>query len=95
MFISVGFLRLYKAEISVTPMNETPKTTKLTTIGPISKGCSEEAAFFFVAVLDGAVVAVTEPDPVAPLAVEVPPASCDPAPVKPAPLPAPLVINYK
>lgn len=63
-------------------------------MGVLSRGWRWGAALFWpVAVLDELAVAVTDPEPWVAVPVEVPPAFWDPAPVRPAPFPAPDFIN--
>lgn len=59
--------------------------------GVLSNDCIEVAELLLVE-LDLA-VALTLPDPAVAVPVEVPPAFWDPAPVNPAPFPAPLFIS--
>jgi hypothetical protein len=53
---------------------------------------TDVAALFFVD--DAVATAVTEPLPGVAVPVLVPPAFCEPAPVRPGPLPAPVDIYY-
>ena len=63
-------------------------TTAPMKIGALSIGpCSEEEELLCVA------VALTDPEPGVAVPVEVPPAFWDPAPVRPAPVPAPVFIR--
>jgi hypothetical protein len=73
------------------------RTIVPTTKGAWSKGRGEEATFFLVAeALAPDATAVTDPDPgvAEPVDVPLPPASWEPPPERPGPVPAPLVIYY-
>jgi hypothetical protein len=70
------------------PTKVNAMTTAPTKIGALSIGpCSEEEELLCVA------VALTDPEPGVAVPVEVPPAFWDPAPVRPAPVPAPVFIR--